>query len=201
MGDKYDVSGNDLLRWWLGDDHTEVAVLYLESFGNPHKFSRLARRLSQRKPVIALRTGTTAVAQRAAASHTAAAATPAATRDALYHQAGVIAVDTFTDLIATTALLCWQPLPAGSRVVVLSNAGGAGVLAADACATHGLSLPELSERTHAALRALLPPPASLHNPVDTTAGVDAATFGACVDAVLADNTVHAVIAIAPDRAR
>jgi acyl-CoA synthetase (NDP forming) len=196
MGDKYDVSGNDLLRWWLGEDRTEVAVLYLESFGNPHKFSRLARRLGQRKPVIALRTGTTAVAQRAAASHTAAAATPAATRDALYHQAGVIAVDTVTELIATTAMLCWQPLPAGSQVVILGNAGGAGVLAADACAMHGLSLPEPSERTHAALRSLLPPPASLHNPIDTTAGIDATTFGACMDAVLADETVHAVIAIA-----
>ncbi|MGH4011492.1 MAG: GNAT family N-acetyltransferase [Pseudonocardiaceae bacterium] len=195
MGDKYDVSSNDLLRWWLGDDRTALAVLYLESFGNPHKFSRLARRLSQHKPLIALRTGTTEVAQRAAASHTAAAATPAVTRDALYRQAGVIAVDTLTELLATTAVLCWQPVPAGSQVVVLSNAGGAGVLAADACVTHGLSLPELSEHTHAMLRKLLPPQASLHNPIDTTAGIDTVTFGACLDAVLADDTVHAVIAI------
>jgi acyl-CoA synthetase (NDP forming)/GNAT superfamily N-acetyltransferase len=195
MGDKYDVSSNDLLRWWLGDDRTALAVLYLESFGNPHKFSRLARRLAQHKPVIALRTGTTKVAQRAAASHTAAAATPAVTRDALYRQAGVIAVDTLTELLATTAMLCWQPIPAGSRVAVLSNAGGAGVLAADACARHGLNLPELSEHTHATLEQLLPPHASLHNPIDTTAGADAVTFGACLDAVLADSTVHAVIAI------
>jgi acyl-CoA synthetase (NDP forming)/GNAT superfamily N-acetyltransferase len=195
MGDKYDVSSNDLLRWWLGDDRTEVAVLYLESFGNPHKFSRLARRLGQHKPVIVLRTATTEVAQRAAASHTAAAATPAVTRDALYRQAGVIAVDTLTELFATTAVLCWQPVPAGSQVMVLSNAGGAGVLTADACARHGLGLPELSECTRATLRQLLPTQASLHNPIDTTAGVDAATFGACLDTVLADDTVHAVIAI------
>jgi acyl-CoA synthetase (NDP forming)/GNAT superfamily N-acetyltransferase len=195
MGDKYDVSSNDLLRWWLDDDRTEVAVLYLESFGNPHKFSRLARRLAQHKPVIALRTGTTEVAQRAAASHTAAAATPAVTRDALYRQAGVIAVDTLTELITTTATLCWQPIPTGSQVVVLSNAGGVGVLAADACVRHGLNLPELSEPTRATLRQLLPPHASLHNPIDTTAGIDAARFGACMEAVLADVTVHAVIAI------
>ncbi len=168
MGDKYDVSGNDLLRWWLGDDPTEVAVLYLESFGNPRKFSRLARRLAQRKPVIALRIGNTAVTQPAAASHTAAAAPPAATRDALYHQAGVIAVDTLTELVATTAVLCWQPVPGGSRVVVLSNAGAVGVLAADACASDGLSLPELSEHTRATLRELLPQHASVDNPVDTT---------------------------------
>ncbi|MGH4009104.1 MAG: GNAT family N-acetyltransferase [Pseudonocardiaceae bacterium] len=94
MGDKYDVSSNDVLRWWLGEDRTEVAVLEVESFGNPHKFSRLARRLTQRKPVIALRTRTTAMAQQAAVSHTAAPATPAVSQDALYRQAGVITVDT-----------------------------------------------------------------------------------------------------------
>lgn len=195
LGDRYDVSSNDLLRWWLGDDRTEIAVLYLESFGNPHKFSRLARRLAQRKPVIAVRTGTTKAAQQAAASHTAAAATPAATRDALYRQAGVIAVDTFTELYATTALLCWQPVPAGSQVVVVTNAGGAGVLAADACAMQDLNLVELSEQTRTTLRTLLPSHASVRNPIDTTAGINPATFGACLRAVLADDTVHAVVAI------
>jgi acyl-CoA synthetase (NDP forming) len=195
LGDRYDVSSNDVLRWWLADDRTEVAVLYLESFGNPHKFSRLARRAAQRTPVIAVRTGTTKAAQRAAASHTAAAATPAATRDALYRQAGVIAVDTLTELVAATAVLCWQPVPTGSRVMVLSNAGGAGVLAADACATQHLDLPEPSEQTRATLRALLPPHASLCNPIDTTAGIDPATFGTCLQAILADDTVHAVVAI------
>lgn len=196
LGDRYDVSSNDVLRWWLGDDRTEIAALYLESFGNPHKFSRLARRLAARKPVIAVRTGTTEKAQQAAASHTAAAATPAATRDALYLQAGIIAVDTLTELVATTALLCWQAVPAGPRVVVLSNAGGAGVLAADACAMQDLDLLEPSERTRATLRELLPPHASVHNPIDTTAGIDPATFGACLEAVLADETVHAVLALA-----
>jgi len=195
LGDKYDISSNDLLRWWLSDDRTEVAVLYLESFGNPHKFSRLARHLAQRKPVIAVRTGTTEAAQQAAASHTAAAATPAVIRDALYRQAGVITVDTLTELYATTALLCWQPVPAGTGVVVLSNAGGAGVLAADACALQHLDLPEPSEHIRTRLRKLLPPHASLRNPIDTTAGIDPGTFGACVEAVLADDTVHAVVAI------
>ena len=195
LGDRYDVSSNDLLRWWLGDDRTEIAVLYLESFGNPHKFSRLARHLAQRKPVLALRTGTTEAAQRAAASHTAAAATPAATRDALYRQAGIVAVDTLTELVATTALLCWQPVPAGSGVVVVSNAGGGGVLAADACAMQDLNLVQLSEQTRTTLRTLLPPQASVHNPIDTTAGIDPDTFGACLDTVLADGAVHAVVAI------
>ncbi|EWM10250.1 GNAT family N-acetyltransferase, partial [Kutzneria sp. 744] len=100
-GDKYDVSGNDMLRWWEFDEATRVAVLYLESFGNPRKFVRLARRLGRIKPVVALRTGTSEVARRAAASHTAASATPAVTRDALFRQAGVIAVDTLSELTAT----------------------------------------------------------------------------------------------------
>jgi acyl-CoA synthetase (NDP forming) len=142
-----------------------------------------------------VRTGTTEAAQQAAASHTAAAATPAVTRDALYRQAGVIAVDTLTELYATTALLCWQPVPVGPGVVVLSNAGGAGVLAADACALQHLDLPEPSEHIRTRLRKLLPPHASLRNPIDTTAGIDPGTFGACVEAVLADDTVHAVVAI------
>jgi acyl-CoA synthetase (NDP forming) len=104
-------------------------------------------------------------------------------------------VDTLTELITTTAMLCWQPVPTGSHVVVLSNAGGVGVLAADAYVRHGLSLSEPSEPTRAMLRQLLPLHASLHNPIDTTAGIDAARFGVCMEAVLADGTVHAVIAI------
>ena len=195
-GDKYDVSGNDLLLWWLHDPHTEIAVLYLESFGNPRKFGRLARMLAHTKPVLAIRTGDTEVARRAAASHTAAAATPAVTRDALYEQAGVIAVDTVSELIGTVAALSWQPLPAGGRVAVISNAGGVGVLAADACARNGLSLPDLSEATTNVLGALLPEHASLRNPVDTTAGIDASVFGACLDTVLADDGVDAVIVAA-----
>ncbi|KAA9160208.1 GNAT family N-acetyltransferase [Amycolatopsis acidicola] len=195
-GDKYDVSGNDLLLWWQRDHGTAIAVLYLESFGNPRKFGRLARALARVKPVVAIRTGDTEVARRAAASHTAAAATPAVTRDALYRQAGVIAVDTIDELVDVVAALAWQPLPAGNRVAVVSNAGGAGVLAADACVRHGLVLPELAEATTAALRAVLPGQASLRNPVDTTAAVDAGLFGRCLDLVLADPGVDAVIAAA-----
>ena len=193
-GDKYDVSGNDLLMWWQRDPGTEIAVLYLESFGNPRKFGRLASSLAREKPVLAIRTGSTEIARRAAASHTAAAATPAVTRDALYEQAGVIAVDTVTELVDAVAALSWQPLPAGNRVLVISNAGGAGVLAADACARNGLALPELSETTTERLRDLLPDQASVRNPIDTTAAVGAEKFRACLDVVLADERVDAVIA-------
>ncbi|QUQ64038.1 bifunctional acetate--CoA ligase family protein/GNAT family N-acetyltransferase [Kutzneria sp. CA-103260] len=194
-GDKYDVSGNDMLRWWEFDDATRVAVLYLESFGNPRKFSRLARRLARRMPVVALRTGTSEVARRAAASHTAAGATPAVTRDALYRQAGVIAVDTLTDLTATVAVLDKQPLPDGLRVAVITNAGGGGVLAADQCAAHHLHVRPPSKTLRAALGSLLPATASLGNPIDTTAAVSAVEFGRCVRAAMDDVAVDAVLAI------
>jgi acyl-CoA synthetase (NDP forming)/GNAT superfamily N-acetyltransferase len=193
-GDKYDVSGNDLLLWWRHDEHTKAAVLYLESFGNPRKFSRLARTLATTKPLIAVRSAESDVAQRAAASHTAAAATPAVTRDALFEQAGVIAVDTVSEVVDVLAALAWQPLPTGNRVAILSNAGGAGVLAADACVHNGLLVPPLGERTRAALAERLPAQASLANPIDTTAGVDEATFAACLEVLLADDSIDAVLA-------
>ncbi|WP_134732159.1 GNAT family N-acetyltransferase [Amycolatopsis nivea] len=193
-GDKYDVSGNDLLLWWASDRRTETVVLYLESFGNPRRFARLAARLARTRPVLAVRAGSGGTAQRAAASHTAAAATPAVTRDALYAQAGIIAVDTVAELVDVLAGVSWQPLPHGRRVAVLSNAGGAGVLAADACEREGLTMASLSAETAARLRELLPAEAAVHNPVDTTAAVPAEKFGQALKIVLADPGVDAVIA-------
>ncbi|HEX5407294.1 MAG TPA: GNAT family N-acetyltransferase [Pseudonocardiaceae bacterium] len=193
-GDKYDVSGNDLLMWWQQDAATRAIALYLESFGNPRKFARLARAVSRVKPIVAVRTGNSEAAQQAAASHTAAAATPTVTRDALFRQAGVITVDTPAELVNTLAALTWQPLPAGNRIAVVTNAGGAGVLAADAGAAAGVTMAELSADTLIRLRALLPDTASFGNPVDTTAAVDVDTFQRCVAAVRADPGVDAVIA-------
>ncbi|MFK0246063.1 GNAT family N-acetyltransferase [Amycolatopsis azurea] len=193
-GDKYDVSGNDLLRWWRGDGETDIAVLYLESFGNPRKFSRLARALAREKPVVAIRGAATVAAQRAAAAHTAAPAVPVATKIALFRQAGVIVVDTVTEVLGLLAALSWQPLPSGKRVAVVSNAGGAAVLGAEACARNGLDLPVLSRRTQDAVRRLLPGHASVGNPLDTSAAVTAGAFAACVSEVMADEGVDAVIA-------
>jgi acyl-CoA synthetase (NDP forming)/GNAT superfamily N-acetyltransferase len=188
-GDKYDVSGNDLLMWWRHDDATTAVALYLESFGNPRKFGRLSRALARSKPVLAVRSANTEAPQRIVASDTA----PAVTRDALFRQAGVIAVDTPAELVGTLAALSWQPLPRGNRIAVVTNAA-AGVLAADACALAGAVLADLNPATVATLRALLPQPASPNNPVHTTAAVDADTFNRCVAAVRADPGVDAVIA-------
>jgi acyl-CoA synthetase (NDP forming)/GNAT superfamily N-acetyltransferase len=189
-GDKYDVSGNDLLMWWRHDDITTAVALHLESFGNPRKFGRLSRALARRKPVLAVRGGRIEAAQRSVASDTA----PAVTRDALFRQAGVIAVDTPAELVGTLAALSWQPLPRGGRVAVVTNIGAAGILDGDACARADVVLAELNPVTVATLRALLPEPASPNNPVDTTAAVDVDTFNRCIAAVRADPGVDAVIA-------
>lgn len=141
LGDKFDVSGNDLLQWWESDGRTDLALLHLESFGNPRAFSRTARRVTRRIPVLTVDTGRTDAGRRAAASHTAAAATRTMTRGALFTQAGITATRSVGELLETAALLHSQPLPEGTRVAIVTNAGGAGVLAADACAEAGLDLP------------------------------------------------------------
>jgi len=196
LGEKYDVSTDDLLTWWAQDEVTRIAVLYVESFGNPRKFAGTARRVAQRMPVLTVIGGRSPAGQRAAASHHAAAATPLATQEALFGQAGVIATTSLGELIDTAALLACQPLPAGNRVAIVSNAGGAGVLAADACAGHGLQVVRLGAATRRALRRLLPAGAEVSGPVDTGPLVTTGTFRACLEEVAAADGVDAVLAVA-----
>ena len=139
------MSGNDLLQYWETDPNTDVILLYLESFGNPRKFARLARRIARRKPIVAVKSGRTPAGSRAASSHTAALASPDVAVDALFRQAGVIRVDTLEQLLDTAQVLAHQPLPPGRRVAIVGNAGGPGILAADACAGAGLDVPELTD--------------------------------------------------------
>ena len=153
LGNKADVSSNDLLAAWRDDPRVTAAALYLESFGNALKFARFARRFAERKPLLAVVGGRSAGGRRAGASHTAAAASPAVGVDALFAQAGVIACDGAEDMAETALLLVEQPLPRGTRVAVLSNAGGMGVLAADAADEHGLVVPELSPELRAKVAA------------------------------------------------
>jgi acyl-CoA synthetase (NDP forming)/GNAT superfamily N-acetyltransferase len=196
VGDKYDVSSNDLLTWWAQDGVTRMAVLYVESFGSPRKFARTARRVGSRMPVLTVVGGRSAAGQRAAASHTAAAATPRLTQEALFGQAGVIVTNSLGELVGASALLACQPLPAGNRVAIVSNAGGVGVLAADACGDNGLQVARVSQVTRRRLRRLLPAGAAVSGPVDTTAAVSDETFRACLEAVAADEGVDAVLAVA-----
>ena len=156
LGNKADVSSNDLLQYWEHDPDTDVILLYLESFGNPRKFARLARRIARTKPILALKSGRTLAGARGAASHTAALANPDVAVDELFRQAGVVRVDTLEQLFDTASLLVHQPLPAGRRVAIVSNGGGPGILAADACIAAGLEVPELSDELQSTVRALAP---------------------------------------------
>src|ERR1051325_6752885 len=195
IGNKADVSSNDLLEWWEEDDATELVLLYLESFGNPRKFARLARRVARRKPVLALKAGSTETGARAASSHTAALAGSDKAVDALFRQAGVIRATTLEELVDAAALLSSQPLPRGRRVGVLTNAGGLGILCADACAAAGLELPEPSDETRSAIGPLLPADASLTNPVDLLGSATGATYEAVIPALLGDKRFDALIVL------
>ena len=195
IGNKADVSGNDLLEYWEADPRTSVILLYLESFGNPAKFSRLARRISRSKPIVALKSGRSAVGARAAASHTGALASSDQFVDALFHQSGVIRTDTVTELFDVAALLSRQPVPRGRHVAILTNAGGPGILAADACAGHGLVVATLAEDTKAALRALLPAAASVNNPVDMLASAPPQHYAQALRLLMRDDSVDSVIVI------
>jgi len=195
IGNKADVSSNDLLEWWEEDPATDVVLLYVESFGNPRRFGRLARRVARRKPILALKSGTSATGARAASSHTAALAGSEAGVDALFGQAGVIRATSLEELIDVATLLSSQPEPKGRNVAVLTNAGGLGILAADACDAAGLELPELSELTVAALSEWLPTEASLANPVDMLGSATAASYARALPAVLADPHVDAVLVL------
>ncbi len=195
IGNKADVSSNDLLEWWLDDDGTDLALLYLESFGNPRAFARVARRVARRKPILALKAGSTSAGSRAASSHTAALASSDTAVDALFHQAGVLRARTLEELVDAAALLSSQPLPAGPRVGVITNAGGLGILCADACETAGLELPELTEQTRSTLAAAVPGEASLTNPVDLLGSATGPTYEAVIPHVLADPNIDALIVI------
>jgi len=195
VGNKLDVSSNDMLMWWEHDGLTRLAVLYIESFGNPRKFGRTARRAGLKMPVLTVHAGRSEAGQRAAASHTAAAATPLVTREALFEQAGIIATPSFGELMGATALLSTQPPPAGRTVAIVSNVGGAGVLAADACTDLGLAVHHTREETRRRLREIVPAAGSVSGPVDTAATVSRAAFRAVLETLGADQDVHAVIAL------
>ena len=195
VGNKADVSGNDLVQYWEDDPQTDVVLLYLESCGNPRKFARVARRVSRRKPIVAVKSGRSRAGERAASSHTAAAASTDVAVDALFRQTGVIRVDTLEQLFDVAQVLAYQPLPPGRRVAIVGNSGGPGILAADACEGAGLSVPLLSDATQAALRSFLPSTAAVRNPVDMVAAATAEEYERALRLVLDDDGVDAVITI------
>jgi acetyl coenzyme A synthetase (ADP forming)-like protein len=195
IGNKADVSSNDLLEWWEDDDGTEVVLLYVESFGNPRAFARIARRMARRKPILALKSGATAAGARAASSHTAALAGSETAVDALFRQAGVIRAASLEELIDVATLLSTQPEPEGRRVGILTNAGGLGILCADACDAAGLDVSSLSAETETALSGLLSAEASVANPVDMLGGATPETYETALATLAADPRVDAAIVL------
>ena len=195
IGNKADVSGNDLLQYWADDPRTTAILLYVESFGNPKKFSEIARAVGRVKPIVAVKAGRSAAGSRAAASHTGALASSDAVVDALFRQCGVIRTDRLEELFDVAALVTHQPVPTGRRVAILTNAGGPGILAADACEAQRLALPALSEATQSELRRLLPAEASIGNPVDMLASATADHYEKALTAILRDDHIDSVITI------
>ena len=196
VGNKADISGNDLLRYWEADDDTDVILLYLESFGNPKKFSQIARRVGHKKPIVVVKSGRSTAGARATSSHTGALlAASDVTVDALFRQAGVIRTDTLAELFDVASLLANQPLPKGQRVGIITNAGGPAILCADACEARDLEVPVLSEETQRKLLAFLPSGASVGNPVDMIASAPAAHYRQAIEIVVADPNVDALIII------
>ena len=195
LGNKADVSGNDLLSAWADDDDVSAAALYLESFGNPAKFARIARRFAERKPLLAVVGGRSGSGVRAGISHTAAAATPSVRVDALFAQAGVIGCRHAEELTETALLLGTQPLPAGPRLGILGNAGGLGVLAADTATRYGLEVPVLSDDLAEKIARHVTGTVGTRNPVDAGAGGGAAALGALTSALLKTDEVDALLVV------
>jgi len=195
VGNKADVSGNDLLQYWEADAQTHVILLYLESFGNPRRFARLARRIARKKPIVAVKAGRTRAGSRAAGSHTAALAASDTAVAALFRQSGVIRADTIDEMFDIAALLDTQPLPPGRRVGIVSNAGGPGILAVDASEAVGLSVVPFTAETRQRLSEFLPPEASLGNPVDMVASAGPAEYRRTVETALTADEVDALIVI------
>jgi acetyltransferase len=195
MGNKADVSGNDLLQYWEDDPHTDVILMYLESFGNPRRFTQLARRITKKKPIIAVKAGRTAAGARAASSHTGALAGLDVATEALLEQCGVLRALSIEDLFDLAMAFVYCPIPRGNRVAILTNAGGPAIMATDACVNFGLKIAELAPRTRAHLRPRLPEECTVENPVDLIASADAATYRFALDLLLADENVDAAIVI------
>jgi len=193
VGNRADISANDLLQYWEQDPATKVILLYIESFGNPHKFSRIARRVTRKKPILAVKSGSTPAGTRAASSHTGAMATPEIVSEALFNQAGIIRIDSVEELFDTAMLLANQPIPAGKNVVIITNGGGPGIMAADACAQHGLVLSEFSEEAKNKLKEVIGRDVGINNPLDLTAAAPAKEFQDILRVCAAEDNIDAVL--------
>ncbi len=195
LGNKADVSGNDLLEYWEADPRTHVILMYLESFGNPQRFLEICQRVSKKKPIIAVKSGRTAAGARAAASHTGSLAGADNAVESLFAQSGVIRATSIEELFVYASAFASQPIPRGTDVAIVTNSGGPAILATDACIELGLQIPTLSAATQQRIRAVVAPEASVTNPVDMIATATAPQYEAAMRAATEDPAIDAIISI------
>jgi acetate---CoA ligase (ADP-forming) len=195
VGNKADVSGNDLLSYWENDPSVTVILMYVENFGNPARFLEIAGRITKTKPIIVVKSGRSRAGARAASSHTGALAASDTAVDALITQAGVLRASSIEELFDMAMAFEVRSLPRSRRTAVLTNAGGPGILAADAMEASGLDLVELSPATVDKLRPLFPPEASIRNPLDMIASATAPGYKTAMTALLSDPAIDAVVPI------
>lgn len=193
-GNKADVSGNDLLEYWKDDEATKLVLMYLESFGSPSHFVDLGREITRTKPIFIVKSGRTGAGAQAAASHTGALGQTELVTDAIIAQAGVIRAQSIHELFDLAMAFSKQPLPAGNRVAIVTNAGGPGIIIADACEANGLEVAALGKATQNKLRAQLPVEASVRNPVDLIASATADAYQFALHCVMEDPGIDAAIA-------
>jgi acetyltransferase len=195
IGNKADIDENAVLEALADDPETDVILLYLEALENPKEFVRLARRISEKKPILGVKSGRTLEGAKAAASHTGALAGSDEVYDSLFAQCGVLRVDTLEELFRLGVAFAKQPLPRGHRVAIVTNAGGPGIMATDNSVRYGLELASLDPKTKSILMADLPPTVSLNNPIDLIGDADESRYQLAMQAVLADDNVDGVIVI------
>ncbi len=195
VGNRADVTAADLIEYWEHDDHVQVILLYVESLGDPAKFVQVARRVSRKKPILAVKSGRSAAGAAAAGSHTGSVAGADVAADTLFQQCGVLRVESFRQMFALAATLLHQPLPSGDRIGLVTNAGGPAILATDALDGAGLKIAELSKRTMAALAKVVPPEASTRNPVDLIASADADRYRKALRIVMRDPNVDGLLVL------
>jgi acetyltransferase len=195
MGNKADISGNHLVKYWSEDPATDLILMYIESFGNPREFTSMAREITRKKPIIAVKAGRTSAGIRAASSHTGAMANVDVASAALFEQCGVLRVTSVEELFDMAMAFCNQPVPEGDGVAIVTNAGGPGIMAVDACESLGLRVANFSKRTIGKLKKVLPPVVSFQNPLDLIASADPKRYGKALEIVLQDENVDSVLVI------
>jgi acetyltransferase len=195
VGNKADISGNDILAYWEDDPNTGLILLYLENFGDPRCFTRIARGITRKKPIVAVKAGRTAAGAQAISSHTGVLAGLDVGTDALFDQCGVQRVTSVDELFDVAIAFTNQPLPKGDRIAIITNAGGPGILATDAVVSLGMKMAAFEPKTLRNLKANLPPIAAVNNPIDVIAAGGPDSYRVAMDAVLSDKNVDGVIVI------